>query len=97
MKVFAQGFMFHPKGITTTWEPINYVLSQPISTFIVGCDSIAQLEENVLIAKAFKKLSPEQLKEIEKKTEKYPRRACFFRSKYGGYNSREKLDEPYNI
>jgi len=36
MKVFAQGFVFHPKGITTTWEPLIYALSQNINTIIVG-------------------------------------------------------------
>ena len=32
-------------------EAMRYVLSLPVSTVIVGCDSIAQLEENVAIAR----------------------------------------------
>ena len=94
MKVFSQGFIFHPKGITTTWEPISYSLSQPVSTIIVGCDNVAQLEENVAIAKSFKQLDNKQLKDIENKTSKYIRRASFFRKQYGGYESRDELEPP---
>ena len=93
MKVFAQGYIFDnsPKGITTVWEPIHYALSCNISTIIVGCDSVAQLEENVMVAKMFSKLSQEKMKEIEEKTKHYVKRAAFFRSKFGGYNSKKKL------
>lgn len=97
MKVFAQGFVFHPRGVTTTWEPLTYSLSQPISTIIVGIDNIAQLEENVAIAKKFKEMDKATMAEIEKKTKPYRRRACFFRREYGGYDSREELDPPYII
>jgi len=97
MKVFSQGFIFHPKGITTTWEPVSYSLSQPISTIIVGCNSVAQLEENISIAKSFEPMSNPQQKELEEQTVKYKNRASFFRSQYGGYDSRDKLDKPYII
>jgi len=91
MKVFAQGYIFHPDGIKTTWEPLYYAMSQPISTVIVGCDSVAQLEENVALAKGFYKLSPEQLEEIQNQTKSYTKRGAFFRSEFGGYSSQEKL------
>lgn len=97
MKVFSQGFIFNKNGLTTAWAPLTYALSQPVSTLIVGCDSVEQLRENVAIAKAFKKLSPKELKEIVAKTKKYKRRASFFRSVYGGYDSREELSDPIQI
>lgn len=97
MKVFSQGYLFHPKGIKTPWEAIAYSLSQDVSTIIVGHNSVEQLEENVSIAKSFHKLSSEQQKEIEEKTKDYLKRACFFREEYGGYDSKEKLDPPYVI
>ena len=95
MKVFSQGFIFHPKGITTSWEPLAYALSQPVSTLIVGHDNMAQLEENVSIAKNFSPLNEEKQKEIEEKTKSYIRRASFFRSQYGGYQSRDELKDPF--
>jgi len=97
MKIFAQGFVFHPRGITTAWEALTYAISQSLSTVIVGCDNIAQLEENVAIAKAFVPLTSSQTKTIEERTKRYTKRAQFFRSKFGGYASRAKLGKPYTI
>jgi len=97
MKVFAQGYVFHPEGITTSWEPIVYALSQNISTIIVGCDTVEQLEENVAIAKAFYSLTNAQQTEIESRTKNYLERSNFFRREFGGYGSQEKLKEPYTI
>jgi len=97
MKVFAQGYLFHPRGITTAWEAINYAISQPISTIIVGIDNVAQLEENVALVKAATQLSKSQLDYIESKTEGNTRRGCFFRGEYGGYDSMNKLRDPYSI
>ena len=94
MKAFAQGHIFHKKGLKTKWEPLSYALSQAVSTVIVGCDNPQQLEENVAIAKSFRDLSAQELKEIEKKTKPYVRQGQFFRKKYGGYDSIEKLDPP---
>jgi len=91
MKVFSQGYMFHPKGIKTAWELISYALSQDVSTIIVGHNTIEELEENVAIAKSFYQLLNKQQEEIEEKTKDYLKRACFFRKEYGGYNSKKKI------
>jgi aryl-alcohol dehydrogenase-like predicted oxidoreductase len=93
MKVFAQGYVFKEGGLNSAWEPLSYVLSLPISTVITGCDSVGQLEENVAIAKSFKKLPIREMQEMERKTKSYVRRAQFFRKKYGGYDSRDKLED----
>ena len=34
-------------------EAMYYTLSRPVSTVIIGCDTIAQLEENVQLARDF--------------------------------------------
>jgi len=96
MKVFAQGFIFDKKrdGLRTVWEALTYSLSQPVSTVIVGMGSVAQLEENVAIAKSFIPLSAAQQKLVESKTKSNIRRACFFRKEFGGYNSRNRLAQP---
>ena len=97
MKVFSQGHIFHPDGITTTWEPIIYALSQNISTIIVGCDTVEQLEENIAITKAFYKLTNGQQTNIESRTKEHLERSNFFRREFGGYSSHEKLGDPYTI
>jgi len=95
MKVYSQGYIFNPKGITTPWEALNYSLSQDIHAIIVGCDNIAQLEENIALAKSFSTISDTKKEELEKKTKKYKNRACFFRKEFGGYKSKDELEKPY--
>lgn len=66
-------------GTLTMAEAMRYVLSQPVSTVIVGCDSIAQLEENVKIARAFTPLSDAQMTSLTAKAEPVSKQALFFR------------------
>ena len=60
-------------------EALYYVLSQPVSTVIVGCDTIAQLEENVHLARDFTPLSEKQMAVLSQKAEPVARQALFFR------------------
>ena len=60
-------------------EALRYVLSLPVSTVIVGVDSIAQLEENVEIARSFVPVGPVQMAEMEQRTASVRRQALFFR------------------
>ena len=47
-------------GTLTMREAMYYTLSRPVSTVIIGCDTIAQLEENVQLAREFTPLSDKQ-------------------------------------
>jgi aryl-alcohol dehydrogenase-like predicted oxidoreductase len=60
-------------------EALYYVLSLPVSTVIIGCDTIAQLEENVQLARDFTPLSEHQLATLTQKAEPVARQALFFR------------------
>ncbi|MBP1605234.1 MAG: hypothetical protein H6Q08_608, partial [Acidobacteria bacterium] len=53
MKVPARGRMFKEGGVTSMKDAMHYVLSQPVSTVIIGCDTVEQLEENVRLAVTF--------------------------------------------
>jgi predicted aldo/keto reductase-like oxidoreductase len=66
-------------GTLSMSEAMRYVLSLQVSTVIVGCDSIAQLEENVDIARSFNPLGDEQMAELEARTEPIAGQALFFR------------------
>jgi aryl-alcohol dehydrogenase-like predicted oxidoreductase len=66
-------------GTLSMREAMRYVLSLPVSTVIVGCDSIAQLEENVLVASEFTPLSPAQMAELEERARPVHAQALFFR------------------
>jgi hypothetical protein len=66
-------------GTLTMQEAVYYVLSQPVSTVIIGCDSIPQLEENVALAKSFTPLNQQQQAELVAKAEVVSRPSLFFR------------------
>jgi len=66
-------------GTLTMKEALEYVLSLPVSTVIVGCNDLAQLEENVSIARAFTPLPETKRVELHAKTEVVKRQALFFR------------------
>ena len=76
MKIPARGRLL---GALTMPEAMRYVLSLPVSTVIVGVDSIIQLEENVETARGFTPLGPQQLAALERKAEPVARQALWFR------------------
>ncbi|MBK8793527.1 MAG: aldo/keto reductase [Holophaga sp.] len=68
-------------GTLTMQEAMRYVLSFPFSTVIIGCDTIAQLEENVGIARNFHPFSEAQLAAIEAKAKPVAEQSLTFRKK----------------
>lgn len=72
----------NPEGTPGTLnikEALYYVLSQPVSTVIIGCDSVEQLQENVNLAREFTPLSEQQMSALATRTEPIARQALFFR------------------
>ncbi len=66
-------------GALTIQEALAYNLSLPVSTTIIGVDTIKQLEENVAFAARFTPLSETQMHELEKRTLPIVRQALYFR------------------
>jgi aryl-alcohol dehydrogenase-like predicted oxidoreductase len=65
-------------GTLNIRDATKYVLSLPVSTNIIGCDNIAQVEENVQIAREFTPLSQAQMTAIANQTEPIAKQALFF-------------------
>lgn len=68
-------------GTLTMQEAMRYVLSFPFSTVIIGCDTIAQLEQNVAIARDFRPFNETQLAAIEAKAKPVAEQSLTFRRK----------------
>jgi aryl-alcohol dehydrogenase-like predicted oxidoreductase len=79
MKIPARERIFRPEGISGIKGPLTYVLSLPVSTVIIGCDNIKQLEENVQIATAFTPLPKEEMAKLEAATATYVSEASWFK------------------
>jgi aryl-alcohol dehydrogenase-like predicted oxidoreductase len=60
-------------------EAMYYTLSRPVSTVIIGCDTIAQLEENVQLAREFTPLNDTQQEELVARAEPCAKPSLFFR------------------
>ena len=82
MKIPARGRLLSSSasepGITMR-EAMDYVLSLPVSTVIVGCDSVSQLEENVRLARSFSPMSSAQMAALTERAAPIHREALFFR------------------
>jgi aryl-alcohol dehydrogenase-like predicted oxidoreductase len=67
-------------GTLSMREALYYVWSHPVSTVIVGIDSLAQLEENVKFAREFTPLSAQQMNDLTAKTAMIAKQALWFRN-----------------
>ncbi len=66
-------------GVMTMQQAMNYALTHPVSTVIVGCDNIGQLEENVTIAREFTPLSHAQMAALNEAAAPVARQSLFYR------------------
>jgi uncharacterized protein len=66
-------------GVLNMREAMNFTLSHPVSTVIIGCDNIAQLEENVQIAQSFTPLSQSQMAALNQLAAPVAQQSLFFR------------------
>jgi hypothetical protein len=66
-------------GVMKMREAMYFTLTHPVSTVIIGCDDIAQLEENVQIAREFTPLSQTQMAAFNAMAEPVAKQSLFFR------------------
>jgi aryl-alcohol dehydrogenase-like predicted oxidoreductase len=66
-------------GTLTMRDAMYYALTLPVSTAIVGIDNVAQLEENVRLAREFTPLTRAQMDTIAGKAESVARQAMFYK------------------
>lgn len=66
-------------GVMSMRDAMRFTLSHPVSTVIIGCDSIEQLEENVQIARQFTPLSSGQMAALNELAAPVAKQSLFFR------------------
>lgn len=64
MKVYLRGFASKLPWYSTMEPFFRFALSRTISTVVIGCDSVKQLEENVRLAESFEPLSDAETQEL---------------------------------
>jgi len=75
----GRGAITTTPGTLTKRETFFYTLSLPISTAIIGCDSVEQVEECVELARSFTPLNQAQMAALEARVEPVAKQALFFR------------------
>lgn len=93
MKIPSRGRIFREGGLTSMKEALLWTMSQPISTVIVGCDDLAQLEENISVAAGFQPLNSAQMAAVEAKVAAYPLEASFYKEGAAGFSPEDGEDD----
>src|SRR5271169_2625564 len=75
-----EGMVLAPTaGTLDMRQAMYYSLSLPVSTVIIGCDSIAQLEQNVQLAREFTPLNQQLMATLAEKAQPVSKQSLFFR------------------
>ena len=79
MKIPARDRLLRPDGVSTMKDAMGYVLTLPVSTVIIGCKTVQQLEENIRIARDFTPMSRADMTRLEGLTATYVDDAQWFK------------------
>jgi len=79
MKTYFRGLAQKIPGFGTLEAFFRFALSHPLSTAVIGCDSIRQLEENAGFARAFNAMSSEEMQGIIDAVSPHARRLMYYK------------------
>ena len=79
MKVYFRGLAARLPGFVSLGPLYRYALSQPITTAVIGCDGVEQLEENVKFAGSFKAMTGVEQKEMVNAISPYARQLMYYK------------------
>ena len=79
MKVYWRGFATKIPRVSSLEPFLRFALSHPISTAVIGCDNIEQLEENVRFASSFKPMTVKEKEALVTSVAPYARRLMYYK------------------
>jgi aryl-alcohol dehydrogenase-like predicted oxidoreductase len=79
MKVYFRGLAAKLPWFETMEPFFRFALSQPIMTAVIGCDDLAQLEENVKLAGAFSPMTEKETQELIRNVFPYARELMYYK------------------
>ena len=79
MKVYFRGLAARIPGAGNTESFYRFALSLPVTLGIIGCDSIAQLEENVGFARSFSPMDEDEMNVLIDLVAQYARRLMYYK------------------
>jgi aryl-alcohol dehydrogenase-like predicted oxidoreductase len=79
MKVYCRGLASQLPWYKTMEPFLHFALSHPITTIVIGCDSVAQLEENVTFAARFEPMPGKQMETLVEKISPFARQLMYYK------------------
>jgi aryl-alcohol dehydrogenase-like predicted oxidoreductase len=79
MKVYFRGFAARIPWFQSMEPFLHFALSQPVSTVVIGCDSIPQLEQNVLFATKFSPMQGAEMRDLIEKVKPFSRQFMYYK------------------
>lgn len=79
MKVYLRGFATRLPWYTSMEPFLRFALSQRVTNVVIGCDDIAQLEQNVEFADSFKPMTPEEQQALIRDVSPYARQLMYYK------------------
>jgi predicted aldo/keto reductase-like oxidoreductase len=79
MKSFSRGVSMKIFGPDSSENFLRFALSQPVSSIVVGCDSIEQLEMNAKVAQPFRPMTKRDQDILLDRTKPYARELMYYK------------------
>jgi predicted aldo/keto reductase-like oxidoreductase len=79
MKVYLRGFASRLPWYTSMAPFLRFALSQPVTNVVIGCDNIAQLEQNVKFAGSFEPMMLEEQQDLIRDVSPFARQLTYYK------------------
>ncbi len=79
MKVYFRGFARKIPGFTGMESFYRFALSHPVTTAVIGCDDLQQLEENVGFARSFISMGDEEMQDLKDLVAPHARQLMYYK------------------
>lgn len=79
MKVYLRGLAARIPGHVGMEPFLRYALSQPVSTVIIGCDDLQQLEENARFASSFNPMTADEQQKLIHRVAPFARHLMYYK------------------
>jgi predicted aldo/keto reductase-like oxidoreductase len=80
MKVYFRGFAKRVPGFEGMAPFFRFALSQPVTTAVIGCDNIQQMEENISFAASFRPMSDQEMAGLIEHISPYAKKLMYYKS-----------------
>jgi predicted aldo/keto reductase-like oxidoreductase len=79
MKVYCRGYAEKIPGYTDMEPFYRFALSHPVTTAVIGCDDLQQLEENVGFAQSFKSMGDKEMRDLKDLVAPHARQLMYYK------------------